>query len=149
MVNVASIQYSVNIGNSITLQCNVQSNPLHTNVKWQKIDGNGNAVDVDMTNNRYTGSKVNSPSLIISNTISGDQGGYICLATNIVGTGQSRQTFLTVVGSKFDQCLNPNSKVFVLVYNGCHEVNLTYLNINIFSMSFWLNVHRNTAMNQI
>ncbi|XP_052061299.1 hemicentin-1-like isoform X6 [Mytilus californianus] len=99
VVNVASNAYSVNIGNSITLQCNVQANPFHTSVKWQRVDNNGNAVDIDMTNSRYTGSAVNSPSLVISQTMKSDEGRYVCLATNAVGTGQSQQTFLTVVGS--------------------------------------------------
>ncbi|XP_076112265.1 hemicentin-1-like isoform X5 [Mytilus galloprovincialis] len=99
VVNVASNAYSVNIGNSITLQCNVQANPFHTSVKWQRVDVNGNAVDIDMTNSRYTGSEVNSPSLVISQTMKSDEGRYVCLATNAVGTGQSQQTYLTVVGS--------------------------------------------------
>ncbi|XP_052061392.1 basement membrane-specific heparan sulfate proteoglycan core protein-like [Mytilus californianus] len=99
VVNVASNSYSVNIGNSITLQCTVQANPFHTSVKWQRVDNNGNAVDIDMTNSRYTGSAVNSPSLVISQTMKSDEGRYVCLATNAVGTGQSQQTFLTVVGS--------------------------------------------------
>ncbi|CAG2218677.1 unnamed protein product [Mytilus edulis] len=99
VVNVASNAYSVNIGNSITLQCNVQANPFHTSVKWQRVDNNDNAVDIDMTNSRYNGSQVNSPSLVISQTITSDEGRYFCLATNAVGTGQSQQTYLTVVGS--------------------------------------------------
>lgn len=102
MVNVASPQYSVNIANTITLQCSVQANPIHTSVKWQRVDASGNAVDVDMTNSRYSGSSVNSPSLVISNTVKADEGRYVCLATNLVGTGQSQQTYLTVVGSKCD-----------------------------------------------
>ncbi|CAG2221266.1 unnamed protein product [Mytilus edulis] len=52
-----------------------------------------------MTNSRYNGSQVNSPSLVISQTITSDEGRYFCLATNAVGTGQSQQTYLTVVGS--------------------------------------------------
>ena len=112
VVNVASNAYSVNIGNSITLQCNVQANPFHTSVKWQRVDNNDNAVDIDMTNSRYNGSQVNSPSLVISQTITSDEGRYFCLATNAVGTGQSQQTYLTVVGSKSKNRLDKSIYLF-------------------------------------
>jgi hypothetical protein len=41
-----------------------------------------------------------SPSLIINNAIKADEGKYVCIAANLVGSGQSQQTYLTVVGSK-------------------------------------------------
>lgn len=58
-------------------------------------------VDVGANSNRYGGSTVNSPSLIISNAVTSDEGFYVCYATNSVGTGQSSQTYLDVAGSKF------------------------------------------------
>ena len=91
---------SVNVGNSITLQCTVIANPAATTVMWQRIVNNA-AVNVDMSNPRYSGSTLSSPSLVISNSAATDEGYYICLARNSVGTGQSQQTYLDVVGSKF------------------------------------------------
>lgn len=60
-----------------------------------------NGVFTDLqSSNRYTGSSVSNPSLTITNTVAGDIGDYKCYATNSVGTGESAQTLLNVVGSK-------------------------------------------------
>ncbi|XP_063441331.1 hemicentin-1-like isoform X2 [Mytilus trossulus] len=98
VVTVLSTSYSVNIGNPITLQCTVSANPAATVVMWQRIINN-NAVNVDMNSGHYSGSRVDSPSLVVSNAAAADEGYYICMASNSVGTGQSQQTFLDVVGS--------------------------------------------------
>lgn len=101
-VNILSSAYSVNVGSSVTLQCTVSANPVHTTVYWKRIT-NGVSTDVNVftNSNRYGGSTVNSPSLIISNAVTSDEGFYVCYATNSVGTGQSSQTYLDVAGSKF------------------------------------------------
>ncbi|CAG2194112.1 HMCN [Mytilus edulis] len=52
-----------------------------------------------MSSARYTGSSVSTPSLTITNLNSNDTGNYICLAANSVGTGQSLQGQLTVIGN--------------------------------------------------
>ena len=103
-------QYTVLIGNSITLVCTVSANPTHTTVYWRRIV-NGVQTDITVTNNnKYSGSTVNTPSLTISNAENSDEGNYICYATNSIGTGQSSQTFLDVYGSKsfldWPACLN-------------------------------------------
>ncbi|VDI54451.1 hemicentin [Mytilus galloprovincialis] len=98
VVTVLSTSYSVNIGNPITLQCTVSANPAATVVMWQRIINN-NAVNVDMNSGHFSGSRVDSPSLVVSNAAAADEGYYICMASNSVGTGQSQQTFLDVVGS--------------------------------------------------
>ena len=100
VVNVGSTTYSTNVGNRITLQCTVIANPPHTSVGWQRVLSNGNTQPIDMTNSRYLGVTLGSPSLIIDNTIKADEGNYVCIAANLVGSGQSQQTYLTVVGSK-------------------------------------------------
>jgi hypothetical protein len=101
-VNILSSTYSVNVGSSVTLQCTISANPVHTTVYWKKIvNGVSTDVDIGSSSNRYGGSTVNSPSLIISNAVTSDEGFYVCYATNSVGTGQSSQTFLDVIGSKF------------------------------------------------
>ena len=98
-VNILSPSYTVNVGSSVTLQCEVSANPVQTSVYWRKIV-NGVSTDININNNKYGGSTVTSPSLIISNAEISDEGFYVCYATNSVGTGQSSQTFLDVIGSK-------------------------------------------------
>ncbi|CAG2256290.1 HMCN [Mytilus edulis] len=97
VVTVQENVYSVNIGSSINLVCNVQANPSHTSVTWRKII-NGVTTTVTISG-RFSGATVNSPTLTITNAILDDEGYYICFAMNIVGTGQSSQTFLDVIGS--------------------------------------------------
>ena len=100
MVNVLSTSYTVNIGNSITLQCTVSANPTETSVTWERYDNNV-ATNIDLSNSRYSGSSVGSPSLVINDAAISDEGFYLCKASNSVGTGQSQQTFLDVIGSKY------------------------------------------------
>lgn len=56
---------------------------------------------MDVSTTKYSGSTVGEPSLTINNANSNDETFYICYASNSVGTGQSSQTYLDVVGSKF------------------------------------------------
>lgn len=84
---------------TVTLQCVVTANPAHTVVQWQKVVG-GQTTSVPV-GGRLSGSRVNSPSLTISQTEFADEGNYICTATNAVGTGTSQRTFLDVTGSKY------------------------------------------------
>ncbi|XP_052103257.1 hemicentin-1-like [Mytilus californianus] len=97
VVTVQESVYSVNIGGSINLVCNIQANPPHTSVTWQKIM-NGVTTTVTISG-RFSGATVNSPTLTISNVILDDEGYYVCFATNSVGNGQSPQCFLDVIGS--------------------------------------------------
>lgn len=99
-VVVSLPQYNVDIGSTVTLGCTVTANPTHTVVYWQRIGNNNVGTNVDMNNNKYSGSTVNSPSLTINNAALSDEGSYRCYATNSIGTGQSQNTFLDVVGSK-------------------------------------------------
>ena len=100
IVTVASNQYSVNIGNSITLECTVVASPTHNSVYWER-NVNGVSTRITLNTGKYSGSTVNTPSLTISNAENNDEGFYICFATNSVGTGQSANTFLDVIGSKW------------------------------------------------
>ena len=70
-------------------------------VRWERANGN-NVVEIGDTtnNNKYSGSTVSSPSLIIYNAEESDEGNYKCKVTNSVGTGISTTTNLDVVGSK-------------------------------------------------
>lgn len=76
------------------------SNPAHTSVQWLRVL-NGVTSSINLgTVGKYSGSTVNQPSLTINNPVNADEGYYICQATNSVGSGQSSQTYLDVIGSK-------------------------------------------------
>ncbi|XP_071166173.1 basement membrane-specific heparan sulfate proteoglycan core protein-like isoform X2 [Mytilus edulis] len=98
VVTIHSNMYSVLLRSSVTIQCTVSSNPSHTSVTWQRTV-NGVLTTVTVDGSRMIGSTVETPSLTISNAVSGDEGNYICTATNVVGTGTSQQTLLVVTGN--------------------------------------------------
>ena len=101
VVTVSQPTYSTNIGNTIVLACVVSANPAHTAVFWTRQINNGNTETLNpASSTKYSGSTIQSPSLTINNVDTSDEGNYICHATNAVGTGQSSQTFLDIVGSK-------------------------------------------------
>jgi hypothetical protein len=82
--------------------CTVTANPVHTTVSWTKIQ-NGISTNIVLSNTgKYSGSAVNQPSLTINNAGNSDEAFYVCSATNSVGTGQSSQTYLDVVGGKIN-----------------------------------------------
>ncbi|XP_069133119.1 mucin-22-like isoform X2 [Argopecten irradians] len=91
-VVVSQPSYSVLTGSTVTLNCTVSANPSHTSVQWLKV------VNIS---GKYTGSSVSSPSLTISGVQPSDQGQYICTASNVIGTGQSSVTTLSVTNSKY------------------------------------------------
>ncbi|XP_063420706.1 hemicentin-1-like [Mytilus trossulus] len=97
-VNLTQTSFTGNYGDTITLGCTVSASPVVTSVYWQKVSGSTTST-VDMSNSRYTGSSVSTPSLTITNLNSNDAGNYVCLAANSVGTGQSITGPLTVVGN--------------------------------------------------
>lgn len=97
-VNILSPSYSILYGNRITIECTINSNPPHTIVVWQKIV-NGVPNILNLGNSaKYSGGTINTPSLTILNTVTEDSGTYRCTATNVVGTGSSQGTTLTVTG---------------------------------------------------
>ena len=100
-VTIPEQSYSSNIGSSVTLVCTVVANPTHNSVYWRRIETNGQVTDIAIDNSKYQGATVGNPSLTITNVQLADRLNYICFATNSVGTGQSSQTYLNVIGSKF------------------------------------------------
>ena len=93
--------YSVTTGQSVTLVRTVSSTLLVTSVHWQRNSGGTITTITSTTNtNKYSGSTTRTPSLTIFNAASSDAGVYTCFASNIVGTGQSTTTTLSVTGSK-------------------------------------------------
>lgn len=75
-INAPQLQYTGNIGSSITLQCVVTGQA--TSVIWLK-----NSVQLNInSNNRLSNGNVNNPSLTISNIQANDEGQYTCRATD-------------------------------------------------------------------
>ena len=66
-----------------------------------RVTVTGVSTDLNVNTVKYTGGSIATPSLTIKDTGSVDQGYYVCSANNVVGTGQSGQTYLTVSGSEF------------------------------------------------
>ncbi|XP_071136978.1 hemicentin-1-like [Mytilus edulis] len=105
-VTVPQSSYSVLIGNSVTLICNVTSDFERFDVYWQRIPEHSNessvlAIDSEMLSNistKYSGSNNNTPSLTIFNAETSDGGIYICFAANEYGTWNSSDIYLTVHG---------------------------------------------------
>lgn len=93
--------YSVNYAQTATIPCTVNAAPSATSVQWKKIV-NGVEQNVDLSSSKYSGSTTQSPALIISNAVTSDEAFYICTASNSVGTGRSSQTYLDVLGGKYN-----------------------------------------------
>lgn len=91
--------HEVVYGQNITLECNVTSIPVNTNVYWQKIK-DGTVTNITSFNHNVNGVTVIEPSLTILKAAMSDSGMYACHAENLIGTGQSNFTNLTVVGGK-------------------------------------------------
>lgn len=116
-MRVLSNSYSVLLGQTATLECTIVANPSATVVQWFKIENQQQQL-IDTSDSRYNTPTVSNPNLQISGAVGADDGYYVCTATNIVGTGQSAQTYLDVTGSMF--------KVFVLSTNIVNACNCTF-----------------------
>ncbi|XP_052081097.1 hemicentin-1-like [Mytilus californianus] len=97
-VKIARKSYKIHRGQNVTIECNITSTPNHTDVYWLKTS-NGLSSKVKTHTQRVHGGTVAVPSLTILNTGTNDSRLYTCYAQNIVGTGSSEYTNLTVVGS--------------------------------------------------
>lgn len=97
-IQIFYTEYHVYFGSAITLDCQVSANPAHTTVQWKKIVDEYQSIIVP--NDTYSGSTLSTPALTIFNADLGDEGYYICTASNSLGTGQSVQVYLDVIGSK-------------------------------------------------
>lgn len=87
-------------GGQVTISCSISSNPSAQSMSWQKtLGGVTTTLDIGI-NPRYQGGTLSNPSLTISNVNLDDKGDYRCLATNIVGTGQSGPAVIDVTGGK-------------------------------------------------
>lgn len=97
-VTVGSSSYTSIAGATITLECDVISNPEVILVYWESSSSgllttiNANAVGTN-------GSTTVTPSLTFKSADKSDTGLYTCFAVNALGTGFSNTIQLTVTGS--------------------------------------------------
>lgn len=102
-------QYKFDVGTDATLECRVTGSPTATKVYWTKSQAGGASQTINMTDtNKYSGSSLTSPSLVIRNAQSSDDGTYRCWATNAVGTAQSSPTKVTISGCKYSPHITHN-----------------------------------------
>ena len=102
-VNIPENYYAVEISNNVVIPCNINSNPSHFAVTWQRRDNNGAISNLDVSDQtQYNNGNIGTPALTILNAQNADEGYYICTATNAVGTGSSSLTYIDVTGSKYD-----------------------------------------------
>ncbi|CAG2234906.1 HMCN [Mytilus edulis] len=87
---------SVLYGENVTLECEITSVPNLTAVAW-KTDASGSLQDIDSLHTKYNGGTIVKPSLTLLNINFEDNGKYVCIGTNFLGTG-SNVTTLTVTG---------------------------------------------------
>nr|XP_022324734.1 hemicentin-1-like isoform X35 [Crassostrea virginica] len=97
-VQIPSSSYSVAYGSQIRLQCVVNSIPPATSIEWRKTY-QGVTTTINFGQSKYSGGTITDPSLRIFNADLSDEASYVCSATNIVGTGSSRDITLSVVVS--------------------------------------------------
>lgn len=100
-VQIPSSSYSVAYGSQIRLQCVVNSIPPATSIEWRKTY-QGVTTTINFGQSKYSGGTITDPSLRIFNADLSDEASYVCSATNIVGTGSSRDITLSVVVCKYD-----------------------------------------------
>nr|XP_022325051.1 hemicentin-1-like isoform X42 [Crassostrea virginica] len=97
-VQIPSSSYSVAYGSQIRLQCVVNSIPPATSIEWRKTY-QGVTTTINFGQSKYSGGTITDPSLRIFNADLSDEASYVCSATNIVGSGSSRDITLSVVVS--------------------------------------------------
>ncbi|XP_070202021.1 hemicentin-1-like isoform X2 [Littorina saxatilis] len=93
IMRVPSTSYTRNASQSLTIDCSYDANPQPTVIRWTK---NSQPIDVSGSGGKYSGSMLAIPSLTINTLGSADDGVYVCLAENTMGTGQSDNVTVTV-----------------------------------------------------
>ncbi|XP_071150591.1 hemicentin-1-like [Mytilus edulis] len=112
-VTIPNLEYSSGHGWYKPLECMIDSFPNHTDVYWQKLS-NDIVTNITSSSPGFEGATVTSPSLNITHVSTDDAGQYTCFAANIVGTGKSKPTTLTVLGG--DVLLNTSIINYTEVY---------------------------------
>ncbi|XP_071148708.1 hemicentin-1-like [Mytilus edulis] len=114
-VTIKHAAYNTTYGFNVTLECMIVSSPNHTHVYWQHIY-NETVLNITSDSPGVYGSKVTDPSLTILHVTAEDSGDYICFAVNIVGTGNSEPTSLTVLGEQNDLVIKTEKDRYIVMY---------------------------------
>ena len=93
VVGVKSSSYLAQIHDDVVLHCEVQFGSFVEYLYWQQ-----DCLNLTVSNTRYSGGTIDSPSLIIHNLTNEDTGYFTCNVVNQSGTGTSLCITLTVVG---------------------------------------------------
>lgn len=104
-LTVKSKYYNVQHGQNVTLECSITAVPHVTNVYWQK-QTDDSTINITSIDQRVYGVSHSVPSLTLINTHTADSGLYTCYADNLLGSGHSQNTNLSVFGSKYLKFLN-------------------------------------------
>lgn len=108
--------YEVEYGQNVTLECNVTSKPAYTNIYWQKIT-NDTVTNITSDTSNIDGVSTMEPFLTIVKATTSDSGRYACLVENLIGTGESEFTSLTVVGGMHTLYKNNfDSRISLIMY---------------------------------
>lgn len=96
-----STYYAVQVGQSVTLQCTVIAVPFQTSITWQ-VTRNGQTESINVLGNpqKFGGSNVTYPSLIIRTAELSDSGSYTCSAANSATSKSSDPIALDITGSE-------------------------------------------------
>lgn len=83
-IKMRRLEYTVEYGSIITLECILCKMPNPTSVNWQRQSWNNIGLrNITIDGTKYKGSTARNPSLTITNVQKKDTGSYICTA--IVG----------------------------------------------------------------
>ncbi|XP_071150530.1 hemicentin-1-like [Mytilus edulis] len=143
-VTIKHAAYNTTYGFNVTLECMIVSSPNHTHVYWQHIY-NETVLNITSDSPGVYGSKVTDPSLTILHVTAEDSGDYICFAVNIVGTGNSEPTSLTVLGEI------PTVTIKHAAYNTTYGFNVTLECMIVSSLNhthvYWQHIYNETVLN--
>ncbi|CAC5426426.1 unnamed protein product [Mytilus coruscus] len=95
-VEVEVREQTAHFGEELSIQCTVQSDPVHGKVYWEKRNGD-EVTSLTSQTKGIRGITIDQPSLTIMFVASTDTGSYTCYAQNSVGVGKSKTTKLNVV----------------------------------------------------
>ncbi|CAG2214960.1 HMCN [Mytilus edulis] len=99
VATIRKSNYLANYGDTIVLECQVTSTPVHISIYWQKVSG-GFVTNITAEYPGISGITLKNPSLTIKFVTTSDAGLYRCIAKNVIGIGNSKTCNVTVIADK-------------------------------------------------
>ncbi|XP_021370015.1 neural cell adhesion molecule 1-B-like [Mizuhopecten yessoensis] len=102
-VSINSSAYDVTLGGTALLQASATASAGWeiTTIYWKRTMSNNVTITLDVDGDKYEGGTISSPSLVVHDVDSGDEGNYVCYAVNSIGISESGTISLSVIGSKY------------------------------------------------